>query len=199
MGGLGHGLAIAAAQREDDRLLVRRAQSVPAAFEPLYLRYRDTVLAYCYRRLGDRDEAEDVSSAVFIAALRGLGGFDDRGREDSFRAWLFCIAHNEVVMRLRYLARHPQRTLTAAAGVSDPARSVEEAALTADGQRQLAGYLAALSPRERETIELRLADLSTREIATVLKISEQNVRTAQARAVAKLRVAMGVEKGAVDA
>ena len=59
-----------------------------------------------------------------------------------------------------------------------------------------------LTLRERETIELRLADLTTREIAQVLNTSEQNVRTAQARGIAKLRLAMGVggvEKGASDA
>ena len=89
------------------------AQYSPMRFEPLYLRYRDPILAYCYRRLGNRAEAEDAASTIFIAALRGLRTFHDRGKEDSFRSWLFRIAHNEVAMhhrrRSRPRAKQPSR------------------------------------------------------------------------------------------
>jgi RNA polymerase sigma-70 factor, ECF subfamily len=202
MAGLSYGHTAVVTVDRDDAALVRLAQASPAAFEPLYLRYRDRILAYCYRRLGHLHEAEDASSAVFVAALRGLAQFDDRGREDSFRAWLFRIAHNEVAMHHRSRTRHPERSLEDATGLAGPARLLEEDAIHVDGQRHLAACLTGLTPRERETIELRLADLSTREIAQVLNTSEQNVRTAQARAVAKLRLAMGAavtEKGTGDA
>jgi RNA polymerase sigma-70 factor (ECF subfamily) len=189
MWGLGDALASPDQEtREPDAVLVRRAQTSPAAFEALYLRYRDRILGYCYRRLGDRDDAEDAASAVFVAALRGLGRFQDRG--DSFGSWLFRIAHNEVAARHRQRARHPEEPLIRVSGAADPARSPEEHAVLADGQQRLAGLLCELPPREREVIELRLADLSTAEIGRVLGISEQNVRTAQARAVARLRRVM---------
>jgi RNA polymerase sigma-70 factor (ECF subfamily) len=188
--------SIGEAALESDAALVRLAQSSPAAFEPLYLLYRDRVIGYCYRRLGDRDDAEDAASAVFVAALRGLSGFRDRGRDDSFRAWLFRIAHNEVAMRHRSRSRHPERALADAGEVADPSVSPEDHAVRADGQRRLAGLMAILPPREREAIELRLADLTTREIAQILGASEQSVRAAQARAVAKLRAAMAGEGGA---
>jgi RNA polymerase sigma-70 factor (ECF subfamily) len=188
---------------EGDAALVRLAQATPAAFEPLYVRYRDRVIGYCYRRLGNRDEAEDAASAVFVSALRGLVGFRDSGRHESFRAWLFAIAHNEVAMRHRARARHPQEPLVEAMDLLDPGRSPEELAVMSDGHRRLAALLSGLPPRERETIELRMADLTTSDIAQVLGISEQNVRTAQARGVARLRVVMGVAGGtgreAVDA
>ena len=204
MGSLREGLASAGAQpHEADATLVRLAQHAPARFEPLYLRYRDPILAYCYRRLGNRDEAEDAASAIFIAALRGLGDFQDRDRENSFRSWLFRIAHNEVAMRHRFRSRHPQDPLPEAGAVADPARSPEEEAVLGDAQRRLAAILANLPPREREVIELRLADLTTAEIARVLASNEQSVRTAQTRAIAKLRVAMGAtdisRSGAGDA
>jgi RNA polymerase sigma-70 factor (ECF subfamily) len=175
---------------DDDAALVRLAREAPAAFDPLYRRYRDRVLAYCYRGLGDRDEAEDAASAVFVAALRGLAGF--RGRDGSFRAWLFRIAHNEVAMRHRHRARHPEHSLAAAVGEADPGRSPEEQAVLADGQRRLAALLAGLPPRERDVLGLRLADLATAEIARALGISEPSVRTAQCRAVARLRTELGV-------
>jgi RNA polymerase sigma-70 factor (ECF subfamily) len=174
-----------------DATLVHLARRCPAAFEPLYLRYRDRVLAYCYRRLGDRDEAEDAASAVFVAALRGLHGFrDSTSPSGSFREWLFSIAHNEIAMRWRQRSRHPQQPLDTAAETPDLARSPEEHAILADRQRRLAASLSGLPPRERDVMELRLADLQTDEIARVLGTSEQNVRTAQSRAVARLRLAL---------
>jgi RNA polymerase sigma-70 factor (ECF subfamily) len=173
-----------------DAALVRLARGAPCAFEPLYLRYRDRVLAYCYRHLGTYTEAEDAASAVFVAALRGLAEF--RNRDDAFRPWLFRIAHNEVAMRHRYRSRHPQAPLAAAGQAVDPAASPEAGAVLADDQRRLATHLAGLPPRERAVLELRVADLTTAEIANVLGIHEQAVRTAQSRAIARLRAAIGI-------
>ena len=172
-----------------DAALVRLAQASPCAFEPLYLRYGDRVLAYCYRHLGTHAEAEDAASAVFVAALRGLAAF--RNRDDAFRPWLFRIAHNEVAMRHRHRSRHPEAPLVAVAQAADPAVSPEERAVLVDDQRQLAALLADLPPRERAVMELRVADLTTTEIAGVLDIGEQAVRTAQCRAIARLRAAIG--------
>jgi RNA polymerase sigma-70 factor (ECF subfamily) len=169
----------------DDGTLVRSAQRTPGAFEPLYLRYRDRIFAYCYYRLGNRAEAEDAASAVFVKALGHLPGFRDR--HDSFRTWLFRIAHNEVADRHKRRGRRPEAPLTAAHAVADPGRSPEDLAVLADGRRRVLVLLAALPARERAVLELRAAELETGEIARVLGISEQNVRTTQARAVARLR------------
>lgn len=172
----------------DDADLVRRAHRQPAAFEPLYLRYRDRVLAFCAYRLTDSAEAEDAASAVFLKALHALPDFRDR--DGSFRTWLFRIAHNEVADRYRRRTRRPEASLDLAAGLIDPAASPEEVALAADAASRLRALLGTLPPREREVLELRLADLSTTEIAAVLGIREQSVWTAQSRALARVRDAL---------
>jgi RNA polymerase sigma-70 factor (ECF subfamily) len=168
--------------------LVRRAQRHPSDFTPLYLAYRDRVLTYCAYRLRDPAEAEDAASAIFVKAFHALPAFRDR--ESSFRSWLFRIAHNEVVDRQKHGTRHSSAPLDAAHELIDPAPSPEEAAITADALARLRGLLATLPPRERSVLELRLTDLSSREIATVLGISEQNVWTAQSRALHRMRTAM---------
>jgi RNA polymerase sigma-70 factor (ECF subfamily) len=168
-----------------DADLVRLAQATPQAFATLYLRYRDPVLNYCFYRLGGREEAEDATSTIFIKALGHLPSFSERG--DSFRTWLFRIAHNEIADRHRHQARHPEVPLLAELGLRDAASLPEEAAIAADRRRRLLHLLAHVPPRERSVLELRAADLSTREIAKVLQISEQSVRTAQCRAVSRLR------------
>ena len=159
---IGRGRGDATAQL-DDAALVGLALTRPQAFELLYLRYRHPVLAFCYRQLGDRDEAEDVASAAFVAALRGLTRFQDRG--NSFRAWLFKIVRNEIGMSRRQASGHPEESLESAEELIDPGRSPEELAVLADGQLRLAALLSALSRVSEMRIDSDLADLTTKEIA----------------------------------
>jgi RNA polymerase sigma-70 factor (ECF subfamily) len=182
-----------------DAELVRLAQATPQAFAALYLRYRDPVLNYCFYRLADQEAAEDATSTIFIKALDHLPSFSERG--DSFRTWLFRIAHNEIADRYRRQARHPEVPLLPEMGLRDAASLPEEAAITADRRLHVLRLLAHLPPRERAVVELRAAELSTREIAEVLQISAQSVRTAQCRAVGRLReLVAGVASGeAIDA
>ena len=82
---------------EDDAALVARAKADPRAFAPLYRRYVDPVYRYCYRRLGNREAAEDATSLVFARALAVL----PKCRDETFRSWLFAIAHNVIANDLR--------------------------------------------------------------------------------------------------
>ena len=175
----------------DDGALVAAAGCDPHAFAPLFLRYWDPVLRYCTVRLGDRDDAEDAASQVFVDAYASLPRFRDRGGAGSFRSWLFAIAHHEIANRHRYRVRHPAR----------PLQDVEEAigsdamfaqAATADDIAHVIALVRELPDRPREVVELRLAGLNDREIAEVLGVSGQAVRQAQSRAVAQLRFRMGV-------
>lgn len=168
-----------------DADLVRLAKANPHAFAPLYLRYRDPILNYCFYRLGDHEDSEDAASVIFVKVLDHLPRFVERG--NSFRTWLFRIAHNEITDRHRHRARHTNFPLDHGRGLPDPASPPEDAAISRDTRDHLRQVLAQLPPRERAVLELRTAELSTREIADVLRISEQGVRTAQSRAVSRLR------------
>jgi RNA polymerase sigma-70 factor (ECF subfamily) len=178
-----------------DAELVRRAQRHASEFGPLYLRYRDRVLRYCLYRLGDLAEAEDATSAVFVKALHGITSVHDD--DTSFRPWLFRIAHNEVVDRYKRRALRPETALAAADDLVDPGPSPEEAAMTVEALGRLRILLGGLPPRERTVLELRLADLTTAEIAAVLGMTEGSVWTAQSRGLAKVRDAIGVRTGSV--
>ncbi len=179
-----------------DGELVRQTRQHAAAFGPLYLRYRDRVLRYCLYRLGDLDEAEDAASAVFVNALRGITSVHDD--DASFRPWLFRIAHNEVVDRYKRRSLRPETALAAADDLVDPGPSPEEAAMTLEDLGRLRTLLGGLPPREQAVLELRLADLTTAEIAAVLGMTEGSVWTAQSRGLAKVRDAMGARTGLVQ-
>ena len=171
--------ALAAAARLDRR-----------AFAPLYERYRDDVLRYCFYCLGDWDEAADAAQQVFANAMAGLPRFIDRG--DSFRPWLFRIAHNEVCTRQTRRSHRPQQQIEDAAELVDPAPSPEELAIAADDHQRLRLLLGRLPPDRRRVCELRFAGLTDKEIAPILGKSEGAVRTAQSRAIAQLRDLLGV-------
>jgi RNA polymerase sigma-70 factor (ECF subfamily) len=177
---------------ESDVALVLAAQRDPHAFAPLFTRYWEVVLRYCRFRLVDRQEAEDAASQVFVDAYASLHRFRDRGAESSFRAWLLTIAHHEVVNRHRYRSRHPASPLDAAAYVCDQPPSPEHVAIAAGDMAQVVNLLGQLPARPREVVELRLAGLTDREIATVLGISGEAVRQAQSRAISRLRELMGI-------
>ena len=176
---------------ESDVALVLAAQRDPHAFAPLFTRYWDVVLRYCRFRLVDRQEAEDAASQVFVDAYAGLHRFQDRGRAGSFRSWLFTIAHHEIANRHRYRVRHPASPLEDMEESLGTNQKVEQAE-TIDELARMTALVRELSDRPREVVELRLVGLTDREIAEVLGITGQAVRQAQSRAVAQLRIRMGV-------
>lgn len=87
-------------QHEDELRLVRLAQRDPAAFAPLYERYADRIYAYCARRTENTQEAEDLTSQVFVQAIKGLHTFN-AVENGVFSAWLFTIARNTVLQYYR--------------------------------------------------------------------------------------------------
>jgi RNA polymerase sigma factor (sigma-70 family) len=180
--------AAAAQGSMSDRTLVADAADDPCAFDALFTRYWDAVYRYCFSRLGSREDAEDAAIQILAKVHAGLGRFSDA--HDSFRSWLFTIAHNEVANRRRHADRHSEVPLEYAEGISDPAPSPEEHAIAAGEIEETRRTLAQLTQRPRQVMELRLAGLTDREIASVLEIGHDAVRQAQSRGLAQLRIAM---------
>jgi RNA polymerase sigma-70 factor (ECF subfamily) len=173
-----------------DTELVVAAQHDSRAFAPLYERYQDDLLRYCFSCLGDWDDAADATQHIFANVIAKLPGFVDRG--DSFKPWLFTIAHNEVCARQQRRNRRREGPISEDDDFEDPAPTPEEFAIATDDHQRLRSLLAHLSPGRRRVCELRLADLTDRDIAGILGMTEGAVRTAQSRAVEQLRDLMGI-------
>jgi RNA polymerase sigma-70 factor (ECF subfamily) len=175
----------------DEAAIVASAQRDPAAFAPLYEEYLVPVYRYCYRRLGNREAAEDATGLVFERTLRALPAF----RGASFRAWLFAIAHNTVTDTYR---RRGPESLADALEVADPAPPPEQVALLADERRLLATALALLPTDQRHVIELRLSGVPSAEVATILGRSPQAVRALQFRATRRLQALLAVSSAVIE-
>lgn len=173
--------------------LLEAAIDDPRAFEPLYGRYAEDVYYFCYRRLGHAEEAADATSQVFVKVLRALPGYipDPTSAGASFRAWLFRIAQRTVIDLQR---RHkPTDTIDTAPDdeapiqIVDPGRSPDDHLIGNEDARRVRSMMAYLPERQRTIVELRLADLSGREIADAMGISLSAVKSAQFRAFRTLR------------
>jgi RNA polymerase sigma-70 factor (ECF subfamily) len=167
---------------------VARAKRDREAFAPLYVRYFDRVYAYCYRRLGNADDAADATSVVFSRALAALASC----REETFRPWLFSIAHN--VLTDLYRARRPARPLDDALEIPDREPSPEEAAISAEARMMVGELLGELPAEQRHVLELRLAGLTSKEIGVVLGKRANAVDQMQFRAMGRLR-ALTAQRG----
>src|SRR6184192_1712037 len=77
----------------DLKLLVEQAQQGNRdALEELYLLHFDRIYSYLHMSVGNRHDAEDLTTQVFVKMLESIGKF--RWQSAPFSAWLFRIAHN---------------------------------------------------------------------------------------------------------
>ncbi len=170
-----------------DAELVAHAKRDRRSFGPLYDRYADAVFRFCYRRLGSREAAEDATAQVFTQALAALPRYREGG---VFAAWLFSIAGNVVTDAHR--RRRVHQPLDAAPDPVDGDPTPEEMAIAGEERTAIMTLLANLPAEQRRAMELRLAGLTGAEVAKTMGKSHRAVKMLQFRAIAKLRVLMGV-------
>lgn len=143
------------------------------------------VWRYVRTRLPSDADADDVTSEVFVRALRSWHGFDAaRGSE---RAWLVGVARHVVADWWRRRREHPVADLLED-GHADPCDDPEARALRAAAADEVRCHLGLLTAREREAVAMRFgAELSAAEVGNVLGVSPTAARMLVYRAVAKLR------------
>ncbi len=150
----------------------------------LYEEYYDKIARYVYVRIGDRTEAEDIASEVFLKALESLKKFEERGIP--MQAWLFKIAHNLVVDHLRKVTKRRMVPIDTVEikDDSDPETSVE---IKMEFER-VKESMKELTEEQREVLRLRFfGGLTSQEAGSLLNKSDGAVREMQRAALEKLR------------
>ena len=170
--------------QQSDFDLVRQIQAgEDAAFDELMRRYKRPVVNFAYRMLGSADDADDVAQDVFVRAYHRIG--DYKPGTGKFSTWLFALARNACIDKIRYRKRHPTEPLDGAAEM--PARATDEIGAREIGE-QIAAALDRLPEDQRTAIVLaEYHDQSYAEIAGIMKCSEKSVEARLYRAKQTLR------------
>jgi RNA polymerase sigma-70 factor, ECF subfamily len=182
--------APAAAGLDEERLLASRAsQGDRQAYGALYGQYVDKIYRYIYFKVGQRAEAEDLTSQTFLKAWDAIGDYE--WRNHPFGAWLFRIAHNLVVDYHRARRENitldnatPQLEHRASRDEVRPERVLAEI-LTMERVRHAVGRL---TEEQQQVLVLRFfEDLSTGEVAGIMGKRRGAIRGLQFRALSALR------------
>jgi RNA polymerase sigma-70 factor (ECF subfamily) len=171
---------------ENVRKLVERAQQGDrAALEELYLIHFDRIYSYLHMTVGNRHDAEDLTTQTFLKMLESIGRF--RWQSAPFSAWLFRIAHNLSMDHFRSRRRwQPEEEVPELPGTEEP--SAELAAMQSIGRQSMLELIDKLSPEQQQVLTLKFVfNFPNADVAKILDKTEGAIKSLQHRALASLQ------------
>ena len=169
----------------------------PEALGAIYDWYLPRVYRYVLARLGDMSDAEDITEDIFLRMLGAIGEY--KSTRVPFSAWLFRIAHNQVVSHYRKNGLRKDEDVIDDTVVDirhDPASIVESQIELGE----VAQAVQLLPDAQRDVISLRFAvGLSISETAQALGKREGNVKALQHKALARLQKTLLTEPTQISA
>ena len=173
-------------ETEHVRKLVDRAQQGDRdALEELYLIHFDRIYGYLHMSVGNRHDAEDLTTQTFLKMLESIGRF--RWRSAPFSAWLFRIAHNLAMDHFRARKRwQPEEDVPEPPGSEEP--SAEMLAMQSIGRQSMLEMIDTLSPEQQQVLTLKFVfNFVNADVATILGKTEGAIKSLQHRALISLQ------------
>lgn len=170
------GISLGAKDRQEDH----------SDFSQIYRSYVKSVYRYFYQRTGNSQDTEELTATTFTKALVSFKQSEGRG---TLGGWLFGIARHTLLDFQRIQSRYTQVDLMKVAfTLVDVALQPDMEALKTEQARELRQLVQQLPADQQEALVLRIfAQLSTKEVAEVLRRSEGSVKMLVHRAVSTLR------------
>ena len=167
------------------KLVERGQQGDRTALEELYLIHFDRIYGYLHLTLGNKHDAEDLTTQTFLRMLESIGKF--RFQSAPFSAWLFRIAHNLSMDHFRANRRwQPEEEVPEPEGSEE--RSAEEEVLQSIGRQSMLDLIESLSHEQQQVLTLKFVfGFSNAEAATILGKTEGAVKSLQHRALVSLQ------------
>ena len=178
----------------DLRRLVERGQAGDRdALEELYLLHFDRIYGYLHLTVGNRHDAEDLTTKTFLRMLEAIGRF--RWQSAPFSAWLFRIAHNLAIDHFRAGKRwQPEENVPEPPDAEE--QSAEAAAMHSLGRDSMLALIERLSPDQQEVLTLKFVfGFSNAEVATILGKKEGAIKSLQHRALVSLQHRLAAGRG----
>ena len=171
--------------QEELDLVQRARQGEQEAFAQLYENHFDKIFRYVVLKIRNQAEAEDMTQQVFIKAYESIGSYQSQGVP--FTAWLFRIAHNQMVDYVRKQSKRQTVPLDESLQIMDDC-DVEHEVETKIEMEKVDLATAKLTKAQREVISLRFAGgLSITEAAKTMRKSEGAIKALQHSAILALR------------
>jgi RNA polymerase sigma-70 factor (ECF subfamily) len=151
------------------------------AFVTLYQSYRDRMVSYCRRMIGDQAQAEEAAQDVFLKLYRARSSYKPQSRLSTF---LYRIATNHCLNMLARVDRKLVRRQSEAQDSEMRSEGDQQRALETDELREaLRAALSALPERQRAALLLvHYEGMSYREAADAIEVSEGAVKSLVHRA-----------------
>jgi RNA polymerase sigma-70 factor, ECF subfamily len=151
-------------------------------FQKFYQENLNLIYRYVYSQIGNREEAEDLTSQIFLKAVAGI---DHERNKLSMKKWLYLITRSTIADYWRTRYRFPKSSLDELleAGWEGPAE-VEATATSIGAEERVECILQALPEKYREVLKCRfLLKLSVKATALKMGVTEANVKVLQFRAL----------------
>jgi RNA polymerase sigma-70 factor (ECF subfamily) len=170
----------------EKEILAQAISGDEEAFAALYNHYVGRIYTYVYYRVGNEDDAEDLTARVFQRAYRHICNYQDRGLP--FSAWLYRIAHNLVANWHRDNKRKNDIPLEDAPPIQAHQPNPEQVVLQNEENAALMAVIRTLPPDRQLLLVLKFIEgLSNAEIGRILGRSEGAIKSLYHRTLKDLQ------------
>ncbi|MHC4777718.1 MAG: RNA polymerase sigma factor [Planctomycetota bacterium] len=175
-------------KRSDEALVEALRGGDRGAFRELMMRHKNGITSYLFRRVGDRDWAEDLAQEVFFRVFNKASTFKSEAR---FTTWLYRIAHNLSVDFMKRKRLEPRLGIVGTKPDSecggfvaiDACLDPEEEAMRKEAATKVIEVVESLGAKYRDVFVLcAMQQLSYEEAAEVLGLSVKTVSSRLCRA-----------------
>jgi RNA polymerase sigma-70 factor (ECF subfamily) len=170
----------------DEPGLVELAKIDPEAFGELYERNVDRIYSYVYYRIGNVEEAEDLTARTFYQALNNIQRYVEKGVP--FAAWLYRIAHNLVANHHRSRSRWRVSSLEELEVSARPGDRPDRAAELHERQGALWSAIHRQPEERQRLLIMKFADrMSNQEIGRLMGRTESAIKSLYFRTLKSLK------------
>ena len=170
----------------DEAQLIEQAKTDPEAFGKLYELYVEKIYNYVYYRIGNHQDAEDLTAKVFHRALNHIPNYNNKGVP--FAAWLYRIAHNLVANWHRDRKRRKVVALEQVTVSSKKEENPHQAAEQSNKHELLLAAIQKLPLERQELLTLKFIErMSNAEIGQVIGRSEGAIKSLYHRTLVSLK------------
>lgn len=169
---------------KEELVWIQRAKESPEHFGPLYKKYHECIFRYIHQRMNDEEMAYDLTSQVFIKAMKYIHKYEHRGVP--FSSWLYRIAKSELYQSFRdkKTDRYVNVDTVQLADVIDGIDEEENA----HNVKKLLKALKTLKEFDMQLLEMRFFEKrSFKEIGEITELTENNAKVKTFRALERLK------------